>query len=74
MVHLVRIPTGHLPREVFQARAVRACIGEDPGLCGEIISQHWPGNASGSVLANVAGEREVLGPLLELLPSQPDHR
>ena len=22
--------------------------GEDPGLGGEIISQHWPGNASGS--------------------------
>ena len=23
-------------------------LGEDPGLGGEIISQHWPGNASGS--------------------------
>ena len=23
-------------------------LREDPGLGGEIISQHWPGNASGS--------------------------
>ena len=50
-------------------------LGEDPGLGGEIISQYWPGNASGSPpseLVNVARERELWVPLLELLPPRPD--
>ena len=49
---------------------------EDPGLAGEIISQHWPRNASGappSELVNVALEREVWGPLLKLLPQRPNN-
>ncbi|KAJ8015855.1 hypothetical protein DPEC_G00000750 [Dallia pectoralis] len=45
--HLVRMPPGRLPREVFQARPAGRRPREDPGLGGEIISPHWPGNASG---------------------------
>ena len=45
-------------------------LGEDPGLGGE----HRPGNASGfprPELVNLAQEREVWDPLLELLPPRP---
>ena len=35
-------------------------LGENPELGGEIISQHWPGKASASELANVARERAIL--------------
>lgn len=46
---------------------------EKPGLGGEIISPLWPGKASGSPSHSwVMWEREVWGPLLELLPPGPD--
>ncbi len=36
--HLVRMPCGHLPKEVFQARPAGRRPRADPGPGGEIIS------------------------------------
>ena len=51
-------------------------LGEDPGLGGEITyisTLAWERLGSPpSELVNVAREREVWGPLLELLPPRPD--
>ncbi|KAL3048111.1 hypothetical protein OYC64_006814 [Pagothenia borchgrevinki] len=47
--HLVRMPPGRLPREVFQARpAGKRERGVDLGPGGGIISLRWPGSALGS--------------------------
>ena len=59
--HLVRMPAGCLPRELFQGRPAGKSrdLGEDQGLGGEIISQHWPRERLGiplSELVNVARE------------------
>ena len=46
--HLVRMPTGRLPLEVFQARPVGRRPRGRPTTRWRDYSQHWPGNASGS--------------------------
>ena len=46
--HLVRMPPGRIPGEVFRARPLVGDPGEDPGHAGETMSLGWPGNASGS--------------------------
>ena len=73
--HLVRMPPGRLPREVFQARpAGRRPRGRPRTRWRDYISTlAWEGlGIPQSELANVAREREVWGPLLELLPPRPD--
>ncbi|KAK0134738.1 putative uncharacterized transposon-derived protein F52C9.6 [Merluccius polli] len=46
--HLVRMPPGRLPGEVFRARPTGRRPGEDPGHAGETMSLDWPRKASGS--------------------------
>ena len=46
--HLVRIPPGRLPGEVFRARPTGRRPREDLEHVGETTSLGWPGNASGS--------------------------
>ena len=46
--HLVRMPIGAFLGRCSRHDQWGGDLGEDPGLGGEIISQHWPGNASGS--------------------------
>ncbi|TWW62225.1 hypothetical protein D4764_04G0008720 [Takifugu flavidus] len=46
--HLVRMPPGRLPGEVFRARLV-GDHREDPGHVGETMSLDWSGNAWGSL-------------------------
>ncbi|KAJ8005185.1 hypothetical protein DPEC_G00144010 [Dallia pectoralis] len=73
--HLVRMPPGRLPREVFQARpAGRRPRGRPRTRWRDYISTlAWERlGIPQSELANVAREREVWGPLLELLPPRPD--
>ncbi|KAJ7994746.1 hypothetical protein DPEC_G00252670 [Dallia pectoralis] len=67
--HLVRMPPGRLPREVFQARR-----GRPRTRWRDYISTlAWERlGIPKSELANVARERVVWGPLLELLPPRPD--
>ncbi len=45
---VVGMPLGCLPREAFQACPAGKRPRADPGPGGEIISLHWPENASGS--------------------------
>ena len=74
--HLVRMP----PLGASLGRCSRhdqlgGGHGEDPGLGGEIISPHWPGNASGSPSPSWLmwpGKGKFVGPLLKLLPPRPD--
>ncbi|KAJ7991217.1 hypothetical protein DPEC_G00295030 [Dallia pectoralis] len=73
--HLVRMPPGRLPREVFQARpAGRRPRGRPRTRWRDYISTlAWERlGIPQSELANVTREREVWGPLLELLPPRPD--
>ena len=73
--HLVRMPPGRLPREVFQARpAGRRPRGRPRTRWRDYISNlAWERlGIPQSELVNVAREREVWGPLLELLPPRPD--
>lgn len=73
--HLVRMPTGRLPWEVFQARPVgRRPRGRPRTRWRDYISTlAWERlGIPPSELVNVAREREVWGPLLELLPPRPD--
>ncbi|KAJ7992757.1 hypothetical protein DPEC_G00281980 [Dallia pectoralis] len=73
--HLVRMPPGRLPREVFQARpAGRRPRGRPRTRWrGYIFTMVWDClRIPQSELAYVAREREVWGPLLELLPPRPD--
>ncbi|KAJ8012365.1 hypothetical protein DPEC_G00041950 [Dallia pectoralis] len=73
--HLVRMPPGRLPKEVFQARpAGRRPRGRPRTRWRDYISTlAWERlGIPQSELANVAREREVWGPLLELLPPRPD--
>ena len=73
--HLVRMPPGRLPREVFQARpAGRRPRGRPRTRWRDYISNlAWERlGIPQSELVNVAWEREVWGPLLELLPPRPD--
>ncbi|KAJ7998063.1 hypothetical protein DPEC_G00218650 [Dallia pectoralis] len=73
--HLVRMPPGRLPREVFQARpAGRRPRGRPRTRWRDYISTlAWERlGIPQSELANVAREGEVWGPLLELLPPRPD--
>uniref|UniRef100_A0A3Q1CIM7 Rap guanine nucleotide exchange factor (GEF) 6 n=1 Tax=Amphiprion ocellaris TaxID=80972 RepID=A0A3Q1CIM7_AMPOC len=46
--HLIRMPPGRLPLEVFQTRPPGRRPQVDPELAGEMICLVWPGNASGS--------------------------
>uniref|UniRef100_A0A8C9X6F4 B30.2/SPRY domain-containing protein n=1 Tax=Sander lucioperca TaxID=283035 RepID=A0A8C9X6F4_SANLU len=69
--HLVRMPPGRLPREMFQARpAGRRPRGRPRTRWRDYISNlAWERlGIPQSDLVNVAREREVWGPLLELLP------
>ncbi len=64
-MHLVRMPAGHLPRGVFQARpAGRRPHGRPRSRQRDYISapaleSHW---IKQSELAGMTREREVLGP------------
>ncbi|KAL3048456.1 hypothetical protein OYC64_007094 [Pagothenia borchgrevinki] len=65
--HLVRMPPGRLPREVFQ-------LGRDQGWRDDISSLAWERlGIPQSELVDVARERNVWGSLLEPLPRRPDH-
>ena len=73
--HLVRMPPGRVPQEVFQARpAGRRLRGRPRTRWRDYIStlawEHL--GIPQSELADVAGKREVLETQLELLPSRPD--
>lgn len=73
--HLVRMPPGRLLREVFQAcPAGRRPRGRPRTRWRDYISNlAWEHlGIPQSELVNVAREREVWGPLLELLPPRPD--
>ena len=73
--HLMRIPPGRLPREVFLARPTgRRPRGRPKTRWRDYISSvAWEHlGIPQSELANVAGEREVWGSLLKLLPPQPN--
>ena len=73
--YLVRMPTGCLPWEVFQARPVgRRPRGRPRTRWRDYISTlAWERlGIPPSELVNVAREREVWGPLHELLPPRPD--
>ena len=75
MVHLIRMPTGRLPREVFQARPMGWGPRGRPRTRwrDNIATLAWEHlGIPLSELVNVVREREVWGPLLELLPPQPD--
>ena len=73
--HLMRMPLGHLPGEVFLARPTgRRPRGRPRTRWRDYISSLaweclWIPQAE---LANVVGKREVLGSLLKLLPLRPD--
>ena len=54
--HLVRMPPGRFPREVFQARLAGRRPRGDQGSGGGTISPHWPGNASGSLSQSLNSE------------------
>ncbi|TWW77616.1 hypothetical protein D4764_12G0010060 [Takifugu flavidus] len=47
--HLVRMPPGRLPGEVFRACPSGRRPREDPGHVGETMSLDWSGNACGSL-------------------------
>ena len=73
--HLVRMPPGRFPWEVFQARpAGRRPQGRARTRWRDYISTlAWERlRIPQSELVNVAREREVWGPLLELLPPRPE--
>ena len=73
--YLVRMPPGLLPREVFQAPPTgRRPRGRPRTRWRDYISKlAWERlGIPQSELVNVAREREVWGPLLELLPPRPD--
>ena len=67
----MRMPPGRLPREVFLARPTgRRPRGRPRTRWRDYISSlAWERLAE---LADVAGEREVWGSLLKLLPLRPD--
>ena len=74
--YLVRIPTGRIPWEVFQARPVGrgGPRGRPRTRWRDYISAlagEWLGIPP-SEMVNVAREGEVWGPLLEQLPPRPD--
>ena len=72
--HLVRMPPGRIPREVFQAHpAGRRPRGRPRTRWRDYISTlAWERlGIPQSELADVAGKREVWGTLLELLPPRP---
>ncbi|KAK5915715.1 hypothetical protein CesoFtcFv8_001281 [Champsocephalus esox] len=74
--HLVRMPPGHLPREVFQARpAGKRPRGRPRTRWRDYISSlAWERlGIPQSELVDVAREKKVWGTLLELLPPRPDH-
>lgn len=56
--HLVEMPPGRLPFEVFMA--CPSCAGEDLGCSGETISLCWSGNTLGSP-PEVGGSMKRLG-------------
>ena len=72
--HLVRMPPGRLPGEVFRAVPRVGDPGEDPGHAGETVSRlAWEClGIPQEELDEVAGEREVWASLLRLLPPRPD--
>ncbi|XP_071059967.1 anamorsin isoform X1 [Pseudochaenichthys georgianus] len=65
--HLVRMPPGCLPREVFQARPRTRWRDYISSLAWERLG------IPQSELVDVAREKKVWGSLLELLPPRPDH-
>ena len=74
--HLVRMPPGRLPGEVFQAHpAGRRPKGRPRTRWRDYISWlAWERlGIPQSELVDVARERNVWGSLLELLPLRPDH-
>ncbi|KAK5925540.1 hypothetical protein CgunFtcFv8_018055 [Champsocephalus gunnari] len=74
--HLVRMPPGRLPREVFQAHpAGRRPRGRPRTRWRDYISSlAWERlGIPQSELVDVAREKKVWGSLLELLPPRPDH-
>ena len=69
--HLIRMPPGCLPGELFRARPTGRRPPEDPKHAGGTMSPSWPGNTLGfhlEELDEVAGERDVWASLLRLLP------
>ena len=73
--HLMRMPPGRLPREVFLARPTgRRPRGRPRTRWRDYISslawEHM--GIPESELVSMAGEREVLGSQLKLLPPRPD--
>ena len=75
--HLVRMPPGRLPGEVFRARPTgRRSWGRPRTLCGErdyVSRLAWERlRIPQEELDEVAGEREVWASLLRLLPPCPD--
>ena len=68
--HLVRMPPGRLPGEVFRACPTGRRPGEDPGHAGETVSRlAWERlGIPQEELDEVAGERKVWASLLRLLP------
>ena len=73
--HLLRMPPGHLPREVFQTcPARRRPRGRPRTRWKDYISMlAWEHlGIPQSELADVAGKKQVWGTLLELLPTRPD--
>ena len=73
--HLMRMPPGRLPREVFLARPTgRRPRGRPRTRWRDYISSlAWERlGIPQSELADVAGEREVWGSLLKLLPPRPN--
>ena len=75
MVHLVSLPTGRLPREVFQARPAGSRPQGRPrtrwrDYISAMALEHL--GFPPSELVNVAREREVWDRPLELLPPRPD--
>ena len=73
--HLMRMPQWHLPREVFLACPTGRRPRGRPrtGLRDYISSLAWERlRIPQSELVDMAGEREVWGSLLKLLPPQPD--
>ncbi|KAK5851497.1 hypothetical protein PBY51_023044 [Eleginops maclovinus] len=70
--HLVRMPPGRLPREVFQARPAGKRGRPRTRWRGYISLLAWERlGIPQSELVDVARERKVWGSLLELLPPRP---
>ena len=71
--HLIRMPTGGLPDEVFRARPIGRSRPGRPRTCFLLAGLGMPRNPP-EELDKVAGDWEVWDSLLRLLPSRPDPR